>query len=104
MIKKQIILGKLNPGDKLPSTRSLAIAYNVNPNTAARIYKEMEVIGMCYTKRGLGTYVTESEETLDTIKYEMANSIISNFIDQMLEIGYSYEDMIKIIEKRGINS
>ena len=39
------------PGEKLPSNRELAGLYKVNPNTAARIYKEMEAEGYCYTRR-----------------------------------------------------
>ena len=41
-IKKRIVRKQLLPGEKLPSNRELAVLYKVNPNTAARIYKEME--------------------------------------------------------------
>ena len=58
-IKKRIVRKQLLPGEKLPSNRELAVLYKVNPNTAARIYKEMEAEGYCYTKRGLGTFITE---------------------------------------------
>ena len=51
-IKKDIITGKLPMGAKLPSTRELAVLYHINPNTAGRGYKEMELQNMCYTKRG----------------------------------------------------
>ena len=37
-IKKRILTGEIKLGDKLPSTRELAVQYTVNPNTAARIY------------------------------------------------------------------
>ena len=41
-IKKRIVRRQLLPGEKLPSNRELAVLYKVNPNTAARIYKEMK--------------------------------------------------------------
>lgn len=41
-IKKRILTGEIKLGDKLPSTRELAVQYTVNPNTAARIYNELE--------------------------------------------------------------
>ena len=44
-IKKQIVLGKFRPGDKLPSSKELAVNYNINPNTAARVYQELEFQG-----------------------------------------------------------
>ena len=58
-IKQQIVTGVLPPGAKLPGGRDLAVQYGINPNTAARIYQEMEREGVCETKRGLGTFVTE---------------------------------------------
>ena len=36
-IKKRILTGEIKLGDKLPSTRELAVQYTVNPNTAARL-------------------------------------------------------------------
>ena len=53
-IKKRMVKGEIMPGEKLPSTRALAVEYEVNPNTAARIYTEMEKMGLCYTERGTG--------------------------------------------------
>ena len=44
-IKRKIVVGELHPGDKLPSNIDLALQYEVNPNTAVRIYKELEQIG-----------------------------------------------------------
>jgi len=102
MIKKKLVLKELQPGDQLPSTRSLAIEYDVNPNTAARIYKEMELEGLCYTKRGLGTYITDSIETVNQIRFDMANHVIDSFVDEMTSLGYTFDEMISIINEREI--
>ena len=47
----------------MPSNRELAVLFKVNQNTAARIYREMESMGLCYTKRGIGTFVSEERMT-----------------------------------------
>lgn len=99
-IKKQIIIGELKPGDQLPSTRSLAITYNVNPNTAARIYNELELEGVCFTKRGLGTFITEDESIRETLREPMARKVIDHFIEEMQALGYTHSDMIRIIKER----
>lgn len=99
-IKKQLVLGHIKPGDKLPSTRQLALDYQVNPNTASRIYTEMELLGLCATKRGLGTFVTEDVKLIQSIRGEMANALIEHFLDEMSALGYNYEEMIKIIRER----
>lgn len=99
MIKKKLVTGQIEPGSKLPSTRMLAVEYNINPNTAARIYKEMERMGICYTKRGLGTFVTDSNKIIRPIKYDMAKRLIKNFTEEMHELGFTTEQMIEEISK-----
>lgn len=103
-IKKDLVLGNIKPGDKLPSTRDMALTFSINPNTAARIYKEMELMELSFTKRGLGTFVTEDLDRISHIKEEMATSYIENFIQEMTTLGYSIPDLVKIIEMRRSNN
>lgn len=99
LIKKDIITGKLKPGDKLPSTRELAMQYSINPNTSGRIYKEMERAGITYSKRGLGTFVTKSTKMINAIRNEIADELIHHFIEGMTELGYTKDMLIDIIQK-----
>lgn len=96
-IKLDIITGRLNPGDKMPSTRDLAKELGINPNTASRVYKEMESLGLCFKKRGLGTFITEDKEIVEAIKNEMADQLIEDFVEGMKKLGFSYDDMINLI-------
>lgn len=96
-IKNKILKSDIHPGDKLPSTRELAIMYKINPNTAARIYSEMEMMGICHTRRGLGTFVNEDEELLPRLRLETSGRLLSDFIEGMSALGYDKEAMIKAI-------
>ncbi|WP_432664415.1 GntR family transcriptional regulator [Wukongibacter baidiensis] len=96
-IKSDIITGKLNPGDKMPSTRDLAKELGINPNTASRVYKEMESLGLCFKKRGLGTFITESGEIVETIKDDMAEQLVGNFVEGMKKLGFSFDEMVDMI-------
>ena len=58
-IKRRIVIGELHPGDKLPSNTDLAVAYTVNPNTVQRIYRQLEVEGITFTRRGVGTFLSD---------------------------------------------
>ena len=98
-IKKDIIQGRLPMGEKLPSTRELALQYNINPNTAARIYKEMEQQKMCFTKRGLGTFVTEDPEIFNAMREDMARKRLDSFISDMKALGYTKEELIEAISQ-----
>ncbi len=97
-IKKDMVNGVLALGEKLPSGRELALKYKINPNTASRIYKEMETEEICYTKRGLGTYVTEDMSKLKSIREEMAGSLLDNFIEGMEQLGFTKEELIQLLE------
>ncbi len=99
-IKKRLATGKLIPGCKLPSTRLLAQEFSINPNTAARIYKEMELMNICYTKRGLGTFVCDSINIIAQIKKDMASILINNFNKEMIELGYTKKQIIEEIRKK----
>ena len=97
-IKKNIVMGRLRLGEKMPSGRDLALEYQINPNTANRIYKELEIEGLCFTKRGLGTFVTEDERKLKEIQEDMASELIQKFILGMKELDYSLDEIIEIIQ------
>ena len=97
-IKQRILPGELKPGDKLPSTRELAVQYTVNPNTAARIYNELEQCGLCYTKRGLGTFVSEDVHLIDTLKAELSSEMIETFVSGMTSLGFSKDEIINLIK------
>jgi GntR family transcriptional regulator len=52
-----IATGALTPGEQLPTVRSLAVELQVNLNTVAKAYKELEIRGVLSTQQGSGTYV-----------------------------------------------
>lgn len=93
-LQKKMIKGELKPGDKMPSNRELAVLYKVNQNTAARIYREMESEGYCYTKRGIGTFVSEEESMFENLKKEMAEEVLHNFMREMKDLGFKKDDII----------
>ena len=101
-LKKQMAVAELKPGDKLPSSRELAIEYNINPNTASRVYRELELLGLCFTKRGLGTFVTEDEKTVNSIKENMAKEYTISYLKSMKSLDYEINQIIRLIESEGI--
>jgi len=57
-VRRALALGDLEPGDILPSVRSLASELAINPNTVAKAYRELESDGTVRGRRGRGTFVT----------------------------------------------
>lgn len=96
-MKKQIINGKLKPGDKIESVRDLAVELQINPNTIQRTFQELEREGIVETRRGLGRYVTSEESTIMQIKKEMAGELLETFVKGMKELGFKGNDIVTIV-------
>ncbi len=97
-LKQQVASGKLPPGSKLPGGRELAVQYGINPNTAARIYQELEREGVCETRRGLGTFVADSPGLVRKLKKDMAGASVTRFLAEMEGLGLTREDVIELIQ------
>jgi GntR family transcriptional regulator len=63
-IRQRVAAGVLVPGDQLPSVRELASHLLINPNTAVRIYRDLEREGLLEFRRGQGTFVSERAKAL----------------------------------------
>ncbi len=98
-IKKKIITGQLTPGEKLPSTRELAALYQINPNTVVRVYNEMELQNLTFTKRGIGTFITEDAHRLSLLKEEMAKLLAGELIKELKDIGYTKEEFLDTVAR-----
>jgi len=57
-----IASGRLKPTEQLPSVRELSERLEVNPNTVAKAYRDLEVMGLLYTRRGMGVFVNKGVE------------------------------------------
>ncbi len=54
-----IASGEMKEGERLPSVRELSERLEVNPNTVAKAYRDLEVMGYLYTRRGMGVFVNK---------------------------------------------
>ncbi|QAT60864.1 MULTISPECIES: GntR family transcriptional regulator [Tissierellales] len=97
LIKKRIISGELNGGDKMPSVREFSTELKVNPNTVQRAYQELERENLVFTQRGMGTFVSKDEEIIMKLKKNMADEIVDGFINDMKFLGYSSNEIINLI-------
>lgn len=59
-IQFAISSGKLKPGDQLPAVRELSERLGVNTNTVSKAYRDLVVMGLLYTRRGMGVFVSMS--------------------------------------------
>ena len=70
-LRKLVVTGALQPGDKVPSVRSLASSLAINPNTIQRAYEALEREGYLYSVAGKGSFVAQRNDVEDTRKQEL---------------------------------
>lgn len=55
----EVLSGKRNAGDRMPSVREYAAEMQVNPNTMMRTYEYLSQHELIYNKRGIGFFIAE---------------------------------------------
>lgn len=74
-IKRLILNGVLEPDEKLPSVRSLAVELSINPNTIQRAYGELERNGYIYSVKGKGNFVCADRAVMEHEKEKMFRAL-----------------------------
>ncbi len=96
-IESDIVSGKFAPGDKLPAVRELAVEAAVNPNTMQKAFGELEKLGLVYTQRTSGRFVTEDRKLIDRTRRELAKRSAAEFMARMKELGIDREEAIGLL-------
>ena len=90
-VQMDIITGRYQPGDKLPSVRDLAQEAAVNPNTMQKALSELERSGLIYSQR------TEDKELIHQMKKELAAAEVSAFVAHMKQLGITPEEIRQLL-------
>jgi GntR family transcriptional regulator len=100
-VKYLVASGRLAPGEELPPIRVLAEQLLINPNTVARAYRELEIVGVVTKRRTAGTYVSDAGSPL--ARRERVK-ILSERVDALLaearQFGVDLEELIHLVRQR----
>jgi len=93
-IRRLIVTGELQPGDRLPSVRAMAQRWRCTPNTVSRGYALLSREGLVVGHRGGGTRVvsTRAESSASAPpEWEWANLVnrAENYLLESLSLGHS---------------
>ena len=94
---ENILLGKWNPGDRIPSVREMAVNIEVNPNTVMRTFTYLQDKGIIYNKRGIGYFVSDDgmNKTQDLKKEDFVTQELPRFFKAMRMLNMTVDDMGK---------
>lgn len=99
LFKREVILGKYKPKDKIMSVREYALKLGVNPNTIVKVYDLLAQEGLIEAQSTNGYFITEKKEILERLKPEFAATYCQEFFTQMLSIGYSKKEAIALLKE-----
>jgi len=80
-IKQQIIMGKIKPGERIPSENKLCNDFSISRHTVRKAISLLVSEGYLYTEQGLGTYVKDrSIKRTESRNIGVLTTYISDYI------------------------
>jgi GntR family transcriptional regulator len=99
-VRRDVLLGRIGPGDQLPTVKEVVEALAVNPNTVVKAFAEMEHEGLVVRRQGVGTFVAASAATASasaTVPARLLSSL-ARWVVRAREDGLSAEQIRGLLE------
>ena len=104
-LRRMIVSGALEPGEKLPSVRAMAMDLAINPNTIHRAYSELEAEGFIYSIPGKGSFAAQRKESagpvhnLDPNREAKLIKQLRELVAELRYLNYTDSEIIALIEE-----
>ncbi|MBO4433787.1 MAG: GntR family transcriptional regulator [Clostridia bacterium] len=90
-------IGVISGGEKLPSVRSLALKFSINPNTVQKAYAILESGGIIYSVKGKGSFVSEDESAAQAV-IDRAKKDFGAAVKSAREVGLDANTLTAIVK------
>ena len=92
---------ELDVGAKLPSIREMSAQLKINPNTTAKVYRELELRGFIDSKPGSGCFVLpKDEEASAAAKTARLQEIFDKMLGEAKSHQVDEQDLIAFLKLR----
>ena len=98
-IRRDILGGKYQPGEQIPTVRQIAFDVSVNPNTVQRSLALLEEEGLLFTKGTMGRFVTLDENLITSSREKGKKELLESLIKEAESLGISRCDIINFIKE-----
>jgi GntR family transcriptional regulator len=105
-VSQNILLGKWQADQKIPSVRDLTMELQVNLNTVLHAYEFLESQGVIYIKRGLGNFVASDGEGKAKAyrKERFIQQDLPVFFTNVYLLGISQEEILQRYEQFSLHT
>ena len=89
-----VAAGSLSAGDQLPTVRQVAVNLAINPNTAGKAYRELEIRGVLETQQGTGTFISAREVSVDEAERQRRLAqLTGEFVARAASAGFTVREL-----------
>ena len=106
-LRRLIVNGALEPGEKLPTVRAMAMDLAINPKAIQRAYTELESEGFIHSVPGEGSFAgknpkpASSPESAPEDRKAALMQQLHGLIAELRYLDVSSEELIAVIEEGG---
>jgi DNA-binding transcriptional regulator YhcF (GntR family) len=93
-IRRAIAIGEVDPGERLPPARDLAVVLNVNTNTVLRALRMLRDEGVLEFRRGRGVSVAA-----DAPRRTPIDDKVRELVDLARQLGYAKHELLEMVAK-----
>jgi len=95
-LRAAIAAGRLQPGDQLPTVRQLAVELQINANTVARVYAELERARILETRRGVGSFIaaTPAQARPPVEHQRRLRAFVTRILGDAAAAGFTLDDVL----------
>ena len=98
-VRHAVETGALEEGDQLPAIRRVAEDLVINPNTVARVYRELEHEGLVELRQGAGAFVAARRRGgAASGSLRKAQTVVRGAVLKLGALGLSEEEMRRLFE------
>lgn len=93
-----VVDGSLESGERLPTSRQMAIALGVSPRSIARAYTELERRGVTVSRAGAGTFVSLSTASeSDRARHQQFAELCRKTVQEAMALGFEIDELLDAI-------
>jgi len=98
-VKKAVISGLMQPGDKFPSVRTLSQELRINPNTAHKVIAALISEGLLEVRPGIGTIVGKKPKATPQQRSELLGQDVEHLVVEAKKLRLEVGDVTRAVEQ-----
>ena len=96
-VRQELLLGRLQPGEQLPTVKEVVDALAVNPNTVAKAYRELEREGLAAARSVQGTFIHPTTASADPATYARLRRTLRRWVQEANAAGLDHERVAAVM-------